>query len=173
MAGLALTESTTTATSSNPPVQALQTTLYKTINSTRHSKPPSPKQAPPAPIMQLPTTSTILLLSLTLTARTTLAQYDDDYHYGLQARDLYARSAAAEVYSDIMGLMPREAEPEDDGYFLDAGLYRREETLQECYSRCLKESQATKNATEHMKCRRECSNSHAGQAGKMGKSGRS
>ncbi|MCJ1416686.1 hypothetical protein MMC32_003024 [Xylographa parallela] len=198
MTGLALTESTTTvgikagqhllphsrssiqfyhlhntSTSSNPPVQALQTTLYQSINFTRHSKPLSLKQAPPASTMQLPTTSTILLLSLTLTARTALAQYDDDYHYGLQARDLYARSAAAEVYNDIMGLVPREAEPEDDGYFMDTGLYRREETLQECYTKCMKESQKSKNANELMKCRRECATKHPGQAGKIGKAPKS
>ncbi|MCJ1322864.1 hypothetical protein MMC15_008214 [Xylographa vitiligo] len=67
--------------------------------------------------MQLPTVSTLLLLTFTLTARTTLAYNDDDYHYGLQARDLYARSAAAEVYNDIMGLAPRDADSEADGYF--------------------------------------------------------
>ncbi|MCJ1385698.1 hypothetical protein MMC17_008821 [Xylographa soralifera] len=119
--------------------------------------------------MQLPTISSLILLSLTLTTRITLADYGDDYHYGLQARDLYARNAAAEVYNDIMGLALRDADSEVDGYFPNTGLYQRsEETLQECYSRCLREAQATKNIKQHNLCRHKCANAHPGQAGTMG-----
>ncbi|MCJ1294287.1 hypothetical protein MMC34_005845 [Xylographa carneopallida] len=119
--------------------------------------------------MQLPTTSTLLLFSLTLTARTAFAIYDDDYHYGLQARDLYARSAAAEVYNDIMGLAPRDADPEADDYL--PGLYRRHETLQECYSECTKDSPKGKGANMNIlyKCRRGCAEQYPGHAGTIGR----
>ncbi|MCJ1287245.1 hypothetical protein MMC26_006593 [Xylographa opegraphella] len=118
--------------------------------------------------MQLPTASTLLLLSLTLTTRTTLAYYDEDYNYGLEARDLYARSAAAEVYNDIMGLAPRHADPDADD-FPEPGLFRRE-TLQECYTGCLKEAQKTRNAKVGSDCRKKCAENHPGQALNKGNS---
>ncbi|MCJ1378769.1 hypothetical protein MMC17_001868 [Xylographa soralifera] len=73
--------------------------------------------------MQLPTAPVLLASLLTLIAPAVSAQYSDGSHSGLQARDIYARAAAAEAYDEAMSLHARSEDLDGDGNF---GLYRRD-----------------------------------------------
>ncbi|MCJ1407344.1 hypothetical protein MMC19_001415 [Ptychographa xylographoides] len=136
--------------------------------------------------MQLPTISTLILSVLALSASTTTAQSDGYYNLdtrSLNDHDLIARSAAAEAYADAfheaIGLGKRsalaDADADADVYdsVFDDGesLFRRHETLQECYSHCSEEAKTHGNANHLISCRRACAAQYGG-AGRMGRMGR-